>query len=898
MAIKVDGLEIEVKQNSEKAKSGIDALTKSMQNLKSNSRSATSELARFNAELKKTATYAQATKGNYLANVSKATTKSADEITKASETTSKAVEGIGTALENVENAPTPKVKEEMQDASKAVEDTTNALNANGNAYGLVVSNLTAMRWQLSDLKSKLIEAHKEGDTEKIMKLSRSYNKLEEEIKKANKQVFKFVKLSDIISKGKSVAFYRILRTIIKEIGQAFKQGVENAYQFSKAMGGEFAQKMDALSSITKQMKNQFGSAFSELIIAVTPFLNALIQKAIDVANVISQILAYLNGDTMYKKAKYVESAWKDATGSAKKYKDMLLGIDELNILNDQQGAGGSSVGEDYANMFEYAKIDKNAWWKKPIDYIKDNFETIKKLALAIGAILLAWKVAKGITNFLENLGAVSKGLKTTAGLTISIVGYAIEFASTFDMGKNGANWKNILGTVLGAGLGIAGLTIAFGTTGLIIGIPLAIAIGITGYELGIKSAGHEAFLQSEFKQRLDEIQANLDEVSDLNVEIGLRFTARQEQIDEIKEQAVTIQSALERIFYLSGKGKLTTDELSEIEGLVGSLNQMNIDGLQIDLDPNGKIVQTKQDLEDVVKNLLITKLQDNALQEMANGWYDLEQAIKNNENALKAKQDADNAYKEALAELNEKEKERQELMEQGYGSSSKIANAVDLTLGLTKNSRELKIAITDLKERVAEAQKKQQIANETYEATQKTLDDVNTQYDYYKQCMDDASKIADQILDPSLRTTVQELDNEKNKLDELIDRWQTYNALKGMSGGQQFDLTGGGKFPINGYASGGFPDTGQLFLAREAGAEMVGSVGTHTAVANNDQIVAGIESGVYTAVAQALSPYLSQIERNTRETANKDLTVNIGDRDIARANNRGQKMIGRQLITT
>ena len=45
-------------------------------------------------------------------------------------------------------------------------------------------------------------------------------------------------------------------------------------------------------------------------------------------------------------------------------------------------------------------------------------------------------------------------------------------------------------------------------------------------------------------------------------------------------------------------------------------------------------------------------------------------------------------------------------------------------------------------------------------------------------------------------------------------------------------------------ASGGFPDEGQLFIAREAGPEMVGSMGGRTAVANNDQIVEGIASGV------------------------------------------------------
>ena len=54
-------------------------------------------------------------------------------------------------------------------------------------------------------------------------------------------------------------------------------------------------------------------------------------------------------------------------------------------------------------------------------------------------------------------------------------------------------------------------------------------------------------------------------------------------------------------------------------------------------------------------------------------------------------------------------------------------------------------------------------------------------------------------------------------------------------------------------ASGGVVDEGQMFIAREAGPELVGSIGRKTAVANNDQIVSGIEAGVYRAMVAANS---------------------------------------------
>lgn len=58
---------------------------------------------------------------------------------------------------------------------------------------------------------------------------------------------------------------------------------------------------------------------------------------------------------------------------------------------------------------------------------------------------------------------------------------------------------------------------------------------------------------------------------------------------------------------------------------------------------------------------------------------------------------------------------------------------------------------------------------------------------------------------------------------------------------------------VVGLADGGFPDTGELFVAREAGPELVGRINSKTAVANNDQIVSGISSGVYNAMIGAMS---------------------------------------------
>lgn len=68
-----------------------------------------------------------------------------------------------------------------------------------------------------------------------------------------------------------------------------------------------------------------------------------------------------------------------------------------------------------------------------------------------------------------------------------------------------------------------------------------------------------------------------------------------------------------------------------------------------------------------------------------------------------------------------------------------------------------------------------------------------------------------------------------------------------------------GKFMPSTWATGGFPEEGQLFIANEAGPEMVGSMGGKTTVANNDQIVNGIKQGVYEAVITANSQNRSKL---------------------------------------
>lgn len=96
-------------------------------------------------------------------------------------------------------------------------------------------------------------------------------------------------------------------------------------------------------------------------------------------------------------------------------------------------------------------------------------------------------------------------------------------------------------------------------------------------------------------------------------------------------------------------------------------------------------------------------------------------------------------------------------------------------------------------------------------------------------------------------------------------------------------------------ANGGFVSSGQMFIARERGPELVGSVGNRSAVMNNNQIVdsvsRGVEASFDNGVALLLNK-LNEVVEYQQRLLNKDTSVNLDgkrvDKGISRArNNRG-----------
>lgn len=214
--------------------------------------------------------------------------------------------------------------------------------------------------------------------------------------------------SKLLSSIKRIAMYRLLRTALKEMTQAFQEGLKNAYAFSKGISGSLAQALDQLASSTGQMKNQMGAAFGELLQTIMPVIMAIVSAINQLMSALSALFAALGGRGKYLSAGENEAAgWDKATGSAKKYKNTILGFDEINRLNDEQGGGGGGADGD-PGVWQLADLPD--WAQKIKDAIDngDWYGAGKALADHLNELIENWdayeagrKLGKKINNAID-----------------------------------------------------------------------------------------------------------------------------------------------------------------------------------------------------------------------------------------------------------------------------------------------------------------------------------------------------------------------------------------------------------------------------------------------------------------------------------------------------------------
>ncbi len=171
----------------------------------------------------------------------------------------------------------------------------------------------------------------------------------------------------MFSSLKRIAMYRAIRFFFSQLTASMKEGIQNLYQYSTLMGGTFKGSMDSLATSFQYLKNSMGAMAAPLINMIAPAVDTLIDKFATLLNIVNQFFARLSGATTFTQAKKAAASYGDSISSAgssakkaaKDIKDATTGIDELNIIsqNDSSSGSGGSGSKNYGDMFETVPID-------------------------------------------------------------------------------------------------------------------------------------------------------------------------------------------------------------------------------------------------------------------------------------------------------------------------------------------------------------------------------------------------------------------------------------------------------------------------------------------------------------------------------------------------------------
>ena len=391
------------------------------------------------------------------------------------------LEGLGSAMRA---ARSPKIKPTEPVAPEMQENIRTA------------NEIDVLTMKLRFLREAMEEAFAAGDAKKANDLRAQILQTEKALEKAKRaadgtrkgfreMAKEFAKsdgpITRLLSSLKRIAMYRILRTILKEIGKAFSEGLEKAYIFSSGIqteGHRFAEAMDRMKSSSNQMKGQLGAAFIALLAAIEPILITIINLAIRVADAISQFMSAFTGKT-YLKANATAAKFADTMArggaAAKEWKNQLLGFDEINRLNEPSQGGGGSGGKDPMEGYDFKdtpiaekflKLAEKV--KTAIQWVKDNFDDLKDVLIAVGVAIGSLgllKLAQNLVGLIAAINPVKLGIALLAGSIALLVLGLKDWIETGEL-STATFWK-IEAAVMGIGIALALFTGSW--------IPLAVA---------------------------------------------------------------------------------------------------------------------------------------------------------------------------------------------------------------------------------------------------------------------------------------------------------------------------------------------------------------------------------------------------------------------------------------
>lgn len=587
-----------------------------------------------------------------------------------------------------------------------------------------------------------------------------------------------------------------------------------------------------------------------------PALNAILPYAIAAAKVIRYLADAIAGlfgftfpemdtstmNNLEVSAGGASDAMEEATGSAAKLRKTLLGIDELNVMSDASGSGAGAgasggggfdfeiptydfVGEATKSRVNQIVEEMKEWlgitgeitsWA---DLFDTRLGTILKMVGIIGGSLAAWKLTKGFLDGIATLEALLANpvYSIAIGAVLTITGFTLAFEGLGDAVKNGLdgfNFGEIIGGSLlaGGGSALLGTKIAAWISSAFAGTSVSgalttAAINLFGTTSGPITAGAVAAAGGVLLAAVTGIILGIPTYI-----VGIR-DAVLNGIDWLSSILIPAGSTAA----MAGIGAIIGACGGPIGAGVGALI-----GLAVGLVTDGIILVTQKG-EEIVK------------------WFD----------GVKSK------FDNWAGNLRTK-------ISYFFDSIVNIASGFSPKLTLLFENLRTKILyvfdaiklridrfITNWRGAVDILHK---LFTGDFAAAWQSMKDLalenikslaNSGILWLNKLISNVESMVNYVI-----RGVNQLIKGFNKISWDVPDWVP--AIGGKSVGfsiSTISLVSMGRIPA--YSTGGFPAPG-LFVANEAGPELVGSIGNRTAVVNNDQIVESVSRGVYRAVVAAM----------------------------------------------
>ena len=662
------------------------------------------------------------------------------------------------------------------------------------------------------------------------------------------------KLGFLANQFARVAMYRFIRTVIKEITQAMVTGVNNVYAYSTAIGGSLAPAMDSIATSGLYASNALGAMASPILESLAPAIDFLIDKFVALINIINQFFAFLGGHATWTKAIKQQTKFNSELGKgggaakqAKKELDLYLAsFDELHVMNDPNkhsgGRGGGAGGAlDPSSMFEQAEFDG----------------PIAGFASRIKALFES-KDWKGLGTFIgesvnQGINAIDwKGMGRTVGKGIDAV-----FTVSYNFMKT-VRWDTI-GSKVGEFLNESMYQIDWDQVGRTIAQGfLLIPQMILGLITTLDWSAIVANIASAVTGFLNEISDVLDSYdwSAIGNQLGTEFGEMLKEVDWIelgksalRLLATAIVSAIDFVGgVLEGAGEeLFGDIFKGMKKKWGEVKQWFQDTFGWIGDLIASIFgKSKDTIESTTRSA--TDIGKGNFSELRDG-------ITTNSNEIS------NTVSDRFRRTNTSVTNNTGLM-----SSSATRNFNDMGIVTDRSMSSIRNAVeTNMSKSYGHADKNFVSMNSTASTN---LSGMRSKADTNLSAVE--SKFN------STRLTFPSITFPHIPLPHF--------SISGSANPLTWLQQGLPKVNIDWYAQGGFPDMGQMFVAREAGPELVGNIGNKNAVVNNMQIIEGIKQGV------------SEAMRGVQGGGDSHITINLDGKvvydNVVQRNNEHVAMTG------